>query len=672
MMLKKITKHMVLSTDYGRRLIYVKRKRAKSIQNGKKVDNVYRYFLKNINKPRIYTGKSSAEAIANMLKSIPIHINSDDNFFYHIEEDFTWNHKEPLYGNTTVDYTLLLNNSLNDLLLEEDDDYAKQNNVLIKSWIDYLHRVCACYEQYSECRAVKEILEKIEFSKAETFYDALQRILFQNQLLWQTQHQLNGLGNLDKILYPFYKKDIENNRLSYDDAKKYLKEFCVILHRYYEMKSAWLLGDTGQIIVLGSSNSNGEYCYNELTEIFIEVIRDIGLPDPKILLRVNRNIPERLLAKAVDCIATGIGSPLLANDEKIIPALINFGYDVKDAYDYVTAACWEPMVAGKSYDSNNVYSLNFAVPLVKILSNKINYADYDSFFECYLSYLDEYINECAEKHKMVSYNEDIVMSIFNGCSATRRDITRGGAIYNNIGFTSTGLGCVVNSLINLKKYVFDEHVYTLDNVYDAIYLDFEGYKELQESFLENKSKYGRDDTDIITLTKKIVDRVNNTLEDKYTELGGKYKFGVSAPSYIDLGKKSPATPDGRKSGTPFTPHISCADGIAYTELMQFAAKLDYTGHRFNGNVVDFMVSPTFLKKNKEKFVLFLKQSIELGFFEMQINVVDSKTLIEARKNPEAFPNLIVRVWGFSAYFKDLPDEYKDLLIKRALKAEQIA
>lgn len=672
MMLKKIMKHMVLSTDYGRRLMYVKKMRAKSIQNGEKVDNIYRYYLRNINKPRIYTGKRSAETIANMLKSIPIHINTDDSFYYNIEEYFTWNYKDSLYGNTTVDYTLLLNNSLNDLFLEENDDYAKQNNILIKSWLDYLHRVCVCYGQYHECRTIKESLEKIEFSKAETFYDALQRILYQNQLLWQTQHQLNGLGNLDKILYPFYKSDIENKRLSYDDAKKYLKEFCIILHRHYEMKSAWLLGDTGQIIVLGSSNSNGEYCYNELTEIFIDVIRDIGLPDPKILLRVNRNIPERILAKAVDCIATGIGSPLLANDEKIIPALINFGYDVKDAYNYVTAACWEPMVAGKSYDSNNVYSLNFAVPLVEILSKKSNYQDYDSFFASYLLHLDEYINKCAKKYKRVSYNEDIVMSIFNGCSATRSDITKGGATYNNIGFTSTGLGCVVNSLINLKTYVFDEHVYTLDDVYDAIHNDFKEYKELQETFLENKSKYGRDDTEIITLTKVLVDRVNNALEDKYTELGGKYKFGISAPSYIDSGKKSPATPDGRNAGTPFTPHISCADGIAYTELMQFAAKLDYTGHRFNGNVVDFMVSPTFLKNNKEKFVLFLKQSIELGFFEMQMNVVDSKTLIEARKNPEAFPNLIVRVWGFSAYFKDLPDEYKDLLIKRALKAEQVA
>ena len=85
-----------------------------------------------------------------------------------------------------------------------------------------------------------------------------------------------------------------------------------------------------------------------------------------------------------------------------------------------------------------------------------------------------------------------------------------------------------------------------------------------------------------------------------------------------------------------------------------------------------MVSPDFIHQNWDKFVDFLMICIKKGFFEMQMNVVSSKTLLEARKHPEDFPNLIVRVWGFSAYFKDLPDDYKDVLIERALKNEGAA
>ena len=106
-----------------------------------------------------------------------------------------------------------------------------------------------------------------------------------------------------------------------------------------------------------------------------------------------------------------------------------------------------------------------------------------------------------------------------------------------------------------------------------------------------------------------------------------------------------------------------------TELCNFASKLNYGKHGFNGNVVDFTMTPTFVRDNLEKFTQLMKGSINAGVFQMQMNVIDSRTLIEAKKNPAKFPNLIVRVWGFSAYFKDLPYEYQDYVIERALKNE---
>ena len=106
--------------------------------------------------------------------------------------------------------------------------------------------------------------------------------------------------------------------------------------------------------------------------------------------------------------------------------------------------------------------------------------------------------------------------------------------------------------------------------------------------------------------------------------------------------------------------------------MNFASHLEYKDALINGNVVDIMVSPNIIKENAEKFAFFVHQSMLNGVFQMQMNVVSSKILIEARKNPDAFPHLIVRVWGFSSYFNDLPDEYKDYLIQRALQNERVA
>ena len=123
---------------------------------------------------------------------------------------------------------------------------------------------------------------------------------------------------------------------------------------------------------------------------------------------------------------------------------------------------------------------------------------------------------------------------------------------------------------------------------------------------------------------------------------------------------------------PLGVHISANDSVAYSELVSFASQLNYTGYGSNGNVVDYFISPSFIQNNLEKFTHFIMLSIKKGFFQMQMNVVSSNTLIEAKKNPEQFPNLIVRVWGFSAYFKDLPVEYQDVLIKRAKLSEGIA
>ena len=163
-----------------------------------------------------------------------------------------------------------------------------------------------------------------------------------------------------------------------------------------------------------------------------------------------------------------------------------------------------------------------------------------------------------------------------------------------------------------------------------------------------------------------------TLEEK-TKLYKEYRNYIQikyGSAYMDAARNFGASFDGRKAGEAFITHISNEDNNGFTEVINFASQMNYDKNRFNGNVVDLMVSPDFINNNKEKFVDFLQACIYRGFFEMQMNVVSSKTLIEARNNPEKFPNLVVRVWGFSSYFKDLPDEYKDVLIKRAIKNER--
>lgn len=672
--LKKAIKKIVLNTTLGKQALFARKQYGRKQQLGIASGGKWNYVLSKMFHVKVYSGKDSSYAISKMIDSLPIRIKKGARFYYDLQPEISWYHKLEVIGNTTVDYSVLVNGSLRDLKINNSSLYALKQNRFVDALIRYVKRVSDAYKREGN-NTLAGYWDHMVVLPAQSFPEAIQRVMFINQLLWQTGRKLNGLGSLDRLLYPYYKKGLSDGTLNKEEAHGYLKEFCRILHRYYEFKSGALLGDIGQIILLGGSDSEGNYICNDLTYEFISIMKELQQPDPKVFLKVNKNTPKDLLSLAAECIATGIGCPILANDDEIIPDLIEYGYDPEDALNYGVAACWEPLIPGKSFDQNNVACINMIEPLNKILdrSGVEGYHSYDDLKTGYLEELQNYVLEQVKHADRVKYNEDICFSTFiPHCRETLKDISEGGAKYNNYGILSVGMANLVNSLLNIKKYVFEDKRCTLKELSVILQENFKGHEEFRLLLQSNPQKFGCQDDEVIELTKLLSTTINHCLEGKKNHLGGKFRFGLSSPSYMWDGAKTGASPDGRLARQAFFTHISSDDGVPFTELVSFASQLDYNGNRINGNVIDFIAAPELIRNNLQKFVIFLKQSIKLGFFEMQMNVVSSKTLIEAKAHPEKFPNLIVRVWGFSAYFKDLPEEYKNVLIERALKAERCA
>ena len=364
----------------------------------------------------------------------------------------------------------------------------------------------------------------------------------------------------------------------------------------------------------------------------------------------------------------------MSNDDAVIPALCSAGYEEKDAYYYSTSACWEPLILGVSCDQNNAQIFNFAKPFVDMLNGneleKIN--DVNSLIVQYKKYLFKYIEDLLTPMTEFQFEEDPVLSLLSTTALSMgKDITRGGVKYSNIGLTSVGLGAVVNSIMNVERLVFDEKKYSLDELNEKRNDNFADVSILKD-LKEMDMFFGCDEKRVLDLTKDFMNFTEKEFSKYHTKYAGKFKIGLSSPSYIAVAKNTPATLDGRKNGDPFSTHISSDRPLPVTELLSFASKLDYSGLKCNGNVVDFIVNPELLRNNIDKYCLLVKSAFAQGVFQMQMNVVSSKTLIAAREHPEQFPDLIVRVWGFSAYFKDLPDEYKDVLIQRAIESEKAA
>lgn len=648
-------------------------------------------FVKSSEKDEL---KSKVEIFKKLCVESKINYELEETFLYSID---TYLFPLPRIdghnslGNLTINYEKILKKGLIGLKTEIEAEIQKYGNIKEKSFLNslleiiecinikrekdlnYLKNLSAIHPQNENIKSLIEIFSNIPLYPAKTFKEALQSFLFINSLIWIDRHPLVGLGRLDQIFYPFFENDFNKGVMDIKESYILIKEFLKSINKYYKYKSNTLFGDTGQVMVLGGKKIDGRDASNQLTFQFIDALKELKKPDPKIVLRIHKGTSPELWQKSLECLETGLGYPLFSNDEIVISSLIDFGYEKEDAYQYSTSACWEPLISGRSSDQNNLANINFLEPLNRVLEEvkDEDVKNYDDFLSLYEKKLEVYIEEIIQKIDEIKFEKSPLLSLLTeDCIKNSQDISEGGAKYNHIGLLTLALGNTVNALLNIKKLVFIDKKLKITEIYSIIENNFR-LNEVLRIELQNKGlKYGMEKEKVIELTNRLIDVVYNKLKDFKTIYGHKYKFGLSSPGFIMESSNYPASFDGRKDNEPFGVHISPINtsNLSYTEIINFASNLFYQ-KSFNGGVVDIMVEKSFFKKFKKKFITFLMVSFKKGIMQMQINVLNPKILIQARENPEIHPNLIVRVWGFSTYFNDLPDEYKDLIIERALHYE---
>ena len=605
-----------------------------------------------------------------LMKEVTVQVEPKRPFAYSIDEIHTLAVPGNVLSNFPLDYGEVVNGCLEDLFAKAislDDEYGRQARYACDALHVLRDKMLRATSEAGDGRWDRSgALERLFDGPAKTFHEGLQRVLFFNQVMWQTRHRLNGLGRLDRTLGHLYESDLATGLIDEKDGEELIDAFLEALHKYYEYKSDALVGDVGQIIILGGLNEDGSYHRNSLTDLFLERQAAVKYPDPKTLLRVSASMPRDLMEKAVRCLSSATGSPLFSNDDRVIPALISDGVDVGDAYEYCVSACWEPLVPGLSLGQNNIAVFDACRVLVDTVRDANDLMAYEDVLRLYEGRLALEFGKFLEGLNGLRWARDPIVSILYPDSIEQRiDVSDGGSKYRDYGVTTIGVSNAVDSLMNIKKLLNKGRV--LSQISNAAKKNFKGDEALRATLASGK-QFGSDAGNSSSLTKEIVGVLNSVASIYKNPLGGSANFGLSSPDYIKGGTKSPADFSGRLSGDPYVVHISNTSA-AYTELVNFAASLEYDGHRLNGNVVDFFVSPSLLEGSADAFVDFMMSAVEAGFYQMQMNVMDSATLIDAKENPERYPGLIVRVWGFSAYFNDLPNSYKDYLIQRALESE---
>lgn len=568
------------------------------------------------------------------------------------------------WGNLTPDYDLFISNGINyyKSLIKEENYFRKQVGILYNEidkkrlkLLKKLKKEVIKNPQNIFLKSQELFLEKVMLKGATSFLESLQMLFFIHQLLWIENNSLIGLGSLDQTLYKYYIKDLKKGKITKNDARLYLKDFLKNVGKNLEFKSSVILGDTGQAITIGGKKEN------ELSLLILEAFEGLDIVSPKIIAKLGPNTSDEFYNKALTVLKGKTGSPLFINENLTIKGLKDYGYDKNDVDEFVTAACWEPLIPGKSFDLN-IGVINFLDPLEKIIYNEDEEEiNFDKLMNFYEKELRKLLKDQIEISNKTEFSPKILLSSLHEEALKKgQDISQGCLKYNSIGFLSVGFSNVVNAIYSLKELMKMQSKFQItDKVKNN---NIEDYFNTIKEF----SKFGQDSDEVDKIAIAISKIYYDELEKHSTRFGGKFKPGLgSASAYIDLKGMSKVNFDGRKEGEALSNNYSPQYGTKTDPVLTLNSLVKINLEKMvNGSIMDVTFNKNIIEKYPEKIKAYLDYFILKNGQSVQFNFLDYKELIDAQKYPEKYSNLIVRVWGMSSYFINLPKEFQDQIINR--------
>lgn len=482
-------------------------------------------------------------------------------------------------------------------------------------------------------------------------------------------------GRFDQYMYPAYLKT---------ENKEEITDLIDRLWDYFRDKRSWNLCISGS-----DENFNDES--NELTYLILETVRKKGYNTPNLTCRIHRNTPEKLWNEIADTLAIGTGLPALYNDDVVCTALEKIGIPPCDSHDYCMNGCNQIDILGKSHMGLEDGEVNFAKCLEFALHNGFDdirgkdvsiktgdpktFETYERFERAFFDQL-EYVtyNACSSannwQHLRADFEPHPLRScLIEGCLEKGKDYRNGGPLYNHGQILAEGIADTGDSLYAIKKLVYDEKKYTMQQLIDALKSDFEGFEELYHDF-RNCEKFGNDIEAVDEITSRVLNRFFVLLKRNKTYRGGIYTGGCSTFSRAaNYGIRTAALPNGKRKAEPLF-----ADSIAATPgrdrngpTAQIKSVLRYnhtdacSGFVFQ-NKFEKKLFET--EKGKASFIALAKAYFYGGGQQYTVSVVSPEDLIDAKKHPENHRNLIVRVGGYSDYFVNLDSKLQDNVIER--------
>lgn len=549
------------------------------------------------------------------------------------------------------------------------------------------------------CKRLQRIAataRRVPAEPAGSFYEALCVVVFTFHVLQALEgNGISVFGHIDRLLSGYYQNDIENQRITRDEARDLVSAFLAMSDTRFGMRTESVPGHVGSngTITLGGCDRDGAPVFNEITRLMLEVHRDLRLIDPKVNARVSAQHPPEYFELLAKSTVSGDNSLAILNDDIIIPANVKAGKVLEDARLYVGGGCQENVLENCEINSRATIYLNllqiflmgffpekWAFFLDRAAIKAVRYEHCSTFDELFTAFLDNlravagaHIDERNRTEREgVQFNPcPLHSSMLDDCLAKHMDMMAGGCRYSQGSLSLTGIGTLVDSLFAVKTAVYDRRHVSLDSLRQMLETDYKNAENFRNILARKIGKFGQNDPDIKVFSGQVFAAVTQAVSGQPNTRGGCYEASLfSFRSFMGFGFKTGATPDGRRAGEPLSSGMSpslVATGqkTSIGQILSALEPLDLTLYPVVA-VLDVKLPAARGGVSPEIVVPVIRRFLASGGSVLQINCVDQEMLQAAREHPDQHPDLIVRVSGYSSVFVRLGEAIQDEIIARAM------
>ncbi|HWR21853.1 MAG TPA: pyruvate formate lyase family protein [Feifaniaceae bacterium] len=526
----------------------------------------------------------------------------------------------------------------------------------------------------AELPDMADICQALSHRPAQSFREGIQFVWMLHIMASVTWGSALSFGRFDQYMFELYDRDLKSGRLTREDAKELL---CCLWLKINEPRLR-----TVQSMTIGGVTPDGEDAANGLTALLLEVIKEMKLPYPNVGVRLNKKNAPWLIDAVADSIKAGAGQPMIMSDEVWIANLKKLGYADTYANDYYNMGCVEIMVPHKQPNWGITDPIAFPMLFEGVFRNYQKGAyqldTFDEFLEAYHAELKAAVqadkDEADEKRKDIPGKcyDPLASLMIDGCLETGKDMFQGGSeLGTHWSFYAYGLGTAADSMVAVKKTVYEDKILTIDRLAQLLELDFAGADSIRP-MLTHMPHYGNDEDEVDALAKDILTQFDDMVlaynskgqSDKYVSTLFGYFF------HIYHGEITGATPNGRHKGETFSDSMGPSQGKDVngpTKMLNSVLKLDHGGVT-GGYALNLKINPALVRSRSGTNVLkgLIAAYLEDGGPQIQVNFVDAEVLKKAKLEPDKYRNLIVRIGGYCEFFVNLDGALQDEIITRTV------